>query len=76
MSFDNPDGVNPNLQFHNVDDGRRMFSSMSNGGFDSVPFDESSFPNNYDFWQGKWSSIIKVNGATNRVSAHSEPTQG
>ena len=53
-----------------------MFSSMSNGGFDSVPFDESSFTNNYDFWQGKWSSIIKVNGATNRVSAHSEPTQG
>ena len=76
MTFDDPDAANANLEFHNMDDERRMFRALNNsGGYDSVPFDESNFPNNYNFASGKWSSIIKVSGDTNRIASHAEPTQ-
>lgn len=75
IDFDNPDAANSDLEFSNMDDSRRMFRSLTDGSYDSVPFDESSFPLSYNFADGRWCSLIKVDGATNRITAHAEPIQ-
>jgi len=75
MNFANPDGVNPNLNFQALDDVRLVFTPSASSG---QTFDASSIPNNYDFANGNWGTVLLIDsqsGTGARIRNHAEPVR-